>query len=240
MSKGIDYGMGQTNIDKSNGIRYGVIPSHDVCQAWADSSEADYGKPDTSDCGCPNCGHNDNEQREWGDSLICEECGESYEVELPDCCEPLAHISTDKDYEARQSNDDCDIFITSSPFYTYAPFCSPCAPGACYLRDAEEGGEKAYCFGHDYFDEGIAPYPVYRVADDTQVVASRETISCPNCKGTGQDSLERIAQVRQCSVDQLRQDKQLIDRLIDLDATSNRFQCWQCGGKGTKEEVVIQ
>ena len=50
MSAGIDYGMGTTNIDKETGIRYGVIPQNAVLQAWADSSEADYGKPH-----CPKC-----------------------------------------------------------------------------------------------------------------------------------------------------------------------------------------
>lgn len=52
MSKGIDYGMGATNIDNATGIRYGVIHQNEVCQAWCDSSEADYGKPH-----CPKCGN---------------------------------------------------------------------------------------------------------------------------------------------------------------------------------------
>ncbi len=50
MSTGIDYGMGQTNIDEATGIRYGVISSHEVMQSWADNSEGDYGKPS-----CPEC-----------------------------------------------------------------------------------------------------------------------------------------------------------------------------------------
>ncbi len=29
---GIDYGMGQTNIDKANGIRFGVIPMNDLTE----------------------------------------------------------------------------------------------------------------------------------------------------------------------------------------------------------------
>src|SRR5262245_47880068 len=51
MGRGIDYGMGATNIDKDNGIRYGVIPQHEVLQAWCDSSEADYGPPTCGKCG---------------------------------------------------------------------------------------------------------------------------------------------------------------------------------------------
>ena len=46
---GIDYGLGRTNID-DNGIRYGVIPIHEVTQAWCDESEGFYGKPM-----CPTC-----------------------------------------------------------------------------------------------------------------------------------------------------------------------------------------
>lgn len=41
MTRGIDYGGGQTNIDHETGIRFGVIPANDVLQAWADSAEDD-------------------------------------------------------------------------------------------------------------------------------------------------------------------------------------------------------
>ena len=44
--KGIDYGLGKTNIDKTSGIRYGVISQHSVGQAWYDESEAYYGTPE--------------------------------------------------------------------------------------------------------------------------------------------------------------------------------------------------
>ena len=46
---GIDYGMGRTNIDKSNGIRFGVISMHEVSQFWSEDSEADYGVEDSED-----------------------------------------------------------------------------------------------------------------------------------------------------------------------------------------------
>mgnify|MGYP000223845084 CR=1 FL=1 len=41
-NKGIDYGMGQSNIDVDNGIRYGVIHQNEVGQAWFDESEPIY------------------------------------------------------------------------------------------------------------------------------------------------------------------------------------------------------
>jgi hypothetical protein len=48
---GIDYGNGKTNIDTATGIRFGVISMHDICQAWSDSAEGDYGKPTCGECG---------------------------------------------------------------------------------------------------------------------------------------------------------------------------------------------
>jgi len=164
MSTGIDYGNGQTNIDKKNGIRYGVIPAQDLGQSWYDDSESDYGDPH-----CPHCG----EELNTDNLEDCPHCGE--EIDDADCYgeSPLSwFVKTDK-LTATQSGDDYDIFVISSEFYTRAPFCSPCAPGACYLRDADPMGELCYCFGHEWFDHGKAPYPVYRVADDSLVVAEQ-------------------------------------------------------------------
>ena len=59
-----------------------------------------------------------------------------------------------------------DIFVTKSPYYTHARFCSPCAPGACSLNcPTDKGGPRAYCFGADWFVDWPCPYPVYRVTD---------------------------------------------------------------------------
>ena len=145
---GIDYGMGQANVDKVTSIRYGVINQNEVLQAWADSSEPHYP--------CDSC---DADTLEDGERVGCE------------CCEPSSFYVDDKEYEA-ECGEDGDIFITRSPYYTRAQFCSPCAPGACYLTDPCEDGERAYCFGHDWFydtETGKAPYPVYRVSDDSLV-----------------------------------------------------------------------
>ena len=38
MSAGIDYGMGQSNVDHATGIRYGVIAQNNVGQAWYDAA----------------------------------------------------------------------------------------------------------------------------------------------------------------------------------------------------------
>ncbi len=80
-----------------------------------------------------------------------------------------------------------DVFVSKSPYFTYAQFCSPCVPGAGNLDSPYEGlgvpaGEypaktedlhddatsigfpKAFCLGHDFFDNDEAPYLVFSVA----------------------------------------------------------------------------
>lgn len=158
---GIDYGNGRTNIDHDTDIRYGVIPACDVCQTWSDASEAEYPEPEPQ---------YDEDGEEIEPDMYCD-----------DGCEPIAFNLDDGEYKASQTRDDGDIFILKSPYYTYAPFCSPCAPGACYLRNGDTDGDaKAYCFAPDWFDcysddeatgmyddqRTACPYPVYRISDN--------------------------------------------------------------------------
>ena len=145
MNVGIDYGMGETNIDRETHIRYGVIPQNDVLQAWADSSEAEYP--------CEMC-----ECEQGDDTCSNSDCGSGFYLD-------------DGEYKASQSQDDTDIFILKSPYYTHAQFCSPCAPGAGHLGTPCEDGPKTYCFGHDWFEDNKAPYPVFRVDNDEEVLA---------------------------------------------------------------------
>jgi hypothetical protein len=99
----------------------------------------------------------------------CDSCRLLFDGEDAYGDEPLSFTLDDGEYKAEQGSDG-DIFIFSSPYYTYAQFCSPCAPGACYLMNpTDTDGPKAYCFSHDWFDGGKAPYPVYRVSDGTLV-----------------------------------------------------------------------
>jgi hypothetical protein len=164
---GIDYsGGGLVNRDNKTGIHYGVISQNEVLQAWADSSEARFP--------CEDCEYNvDNEG--------CDDCMD---------CEPLEYTYDDEGYVCQQSADDPDIFIIKSPYYTFCGYCSPCAPGAGYLMDyykpkkntlgadyykeyAEmKGYIKSYCFGHNWFDDNKAPYPVYDVKTNLEVKAS--------------------------------------------------------------------
>jgi hypothetical protein len=182
---GIDYGRGLTNIDRETGIRYGVIPVNDVLQGWADSAEADYGPPH-----CPKCGNEaglgsaadapDFEEEEYevdgaGD-YYCADCKWAFDADECYGEEPIAFILDNGEYRAQQSGDDTDIFILKSPYYTHAQFCSPCAPGAGYLRNPVADGPKTYCFGPDWFDEDIepCPYPVYRVSDDECIYTPKQ------------------------------------------------------------------
>ena len=166
---GIDYGMGSTNRDPSNGIRYGVISQNRILQAWADSAEPDYGEPT-----CPKCGNTvqdatNYESDEWESyrkdgcaDYACEAC--EHTLDSQDCFggEPNGWNYSGDGYEMVDCLDS-DVMILKSPFYTFAQFCSPCVPGAGNLDNAMEDGIKTYCVGHDWFEDGKAPYPVYSV-----------------------------------------------------------------------------
>jgi hypothetical protein len=173
---GIDYGMGQTNIDHNTGIRYGVISMHDLSQYAWEAFEADYGDPTCPVCGNEAVEHDEDTHGEWEKygyqrgcrDYACEHCEHALCVEDTTGDEPLGWTLDDGEHKATVGSDN-DCFVLLSPYYTLAPFCSPCAPGACYLTGEGEDA-KAYCFGHDWFD-GPAPYAVYSVATGELVPA---------------------------------------------------------------------
>lgn len=52
-----------------------------------------------------------------------------------------------------------DLFIAKSPYVTFGPLCSPCAPNAVYIADADgKYGYMAYCLPDEFFPGGKAPY----------------------------------------------------------------------------------
>ena len=136
LNAGIDYGLGQSNIDHKTGIRYGVISQNSVLQAWCDSSEPFYGS-----------------------------------ISPGEDEEPVGFTYDDEGYKAETCLD-TDIMIIESPFFTYCKFCSPCCPGAGDLNSpmSANDGIRAYCFGHDWFDDGKAPYTVWCVSDHMVVL----------------------------------------------------------------------
>ena len=247
---GIDYGMGRMNIDTTNRIRFGVISSHDVCRVWFDSAEAQYGEPPYY---CPNC---ETETCVPSDTFVplplidepekdyyCPSCRTSFWSDQVTPEEPTAYTLDDGEYRAEDCLDS-DIIITKSPYYTYGPFCSPCVPGAVSLPDdsdsyGPENGVKAYCFGHDWFENEIAPYPVFRVADDKRVIAKRETVACTYCNGLGYRSTITLAEVRQETVEET--ERQITSGNIycqGFNAANHTFVCNCCNGTGTRETVT--
>ena len=69
--KGIDYGLGQANIDLETGIRFGVIPISHVPGFW-DCAEPVYY------LSCPIC---EQELTEIPEDLVCPHCGEKIDQE---------------------------------------------------------------------------------------------------------------------------------------------------------------
>jgi len=198
---GIDYSLGKSNFDPDNGIHFGCISQNEVLQAWCDSSEPEY-----IYC-CPYCDHEHAESfiQRLGNEVQYSFCRNSkckHKLTSEDFqeIEPIGFNIDDGEYKAF-SDDTGDIMIIKSPYYTYAQYCSPCAPGAGYLmnwfkpdyplnkaskedipyswgieynRQAEAAGfPKVYCFGHEWFDNGTAPYPVFSVETGELVKADK-------------------------------------------------------------------
>jgi hypothetical protein len=175
IAAGIDYSTGLENRNMETGIHYGVISQNECLQAWADNSEAFY-----APC-CPSCGNKIAEtfqnileaieEAENKDAVYhCPSCNEELGQNDFDFAEASSYYIDDDEYSA-EAGDDGDIFITRSPYYTRCRYCSPCAPGAGYIMDQDKLGIKTYCFGHDFFEDGKAPYKVYSVKTNRIVKA---------------------------------------------------------------------
>lgn len=83
---------------------------------------------------------------------------------------------------------DYDVFVLTSPYFTYARPCSPCVPNAGDLDSAcEENADcfnpcgigigeksfKTFCLGHEWFENDCAPYAVYSV-ETGEIIASEK------------------------------------------------------------------
>lgn len=187
ISAGIDYGLGTTNIDPATSIRYGVISQHSLCQeALNDSLEPDYGDPSCPECGGSVLSADEVKRSElWtrrmdragtrgGFDYACLACRKGLPSEW---CFPEEAVDWTVDGGAEYDIQTCldtDLMVTRSPFYTRGMFCSPCVPGGVSLDSPVDGGARAYCLGHEWFEDGVAPYPVFRVSDDSVVSDAAE------------------------------------------------------------------
>jgi hypothetical protein len=161
--RSIDYGLGKTNIDTETGIRFGVQKINSLHECIHDDLEMIYPEP----C-CTKCGGEFTDDPDY--DYWCASCEDySLESDFHDA-ECIGSELTGK-YEAHSAFDHSCLFLTKSPYYTYANLCSPCAPGAGDLDSYTEPdyGYQCYCFGPEMFDDNKAPYPIWKVADNTLV-----------------------------------------------------------------------
>jgi hypothetical protein len=164
MTRGIDYSgpLGTCNRNPDTEIRYGVIPLGALGEFAHESFEPHY------DATCGHCGD------DWPENLDtpadCPACGEHVRDGEQYGDEPSSQICDEHGYQANLDSSD-DAWFTLSPYFTRAAFCSPCAPGACYLTSPCEDGERAYCPGPEWFDDE-PPYPIYSVATGERVTQS--------------------------------------------------------------------
>ena len=173
---GIDYGLGKSNVDLETRIRYGMIRQHSL------DSDALQEVYEGEDMGF-------TDQR---DALIdelartikatVEDYGRITDDEARECAEEIAdgiewgdtdnsgpYVYDSEVLKLQTTNDNGDLWVFKSPFYTHTQFCSPCVPGAGNLDTYCVDGPKTYCLSHDWFEAGIAPYPVYSVATGKEV-----------------------------------------------------------------------
>lgn len=188
------------NYDESTGIHYGVISQHSIGPEALDEI---YHGPHSTDLAYEN----------WKEQLKAEikSAAEDYMnsrqlerfvehcMDWDDIGESYQGDEIDPRYEEAgyvvNKCLDADLFVIKSPFYTYAPECSPCVPNAGNLDSAtkqqlavdvalhevfgEKGLLKSYCFGHDWFETGFAPYPVFKVGTEDELVKSDHPADIP-------------------------------------------------------------
>jgi hypothetical protein len=179
--KGLDYSLGQSNVNKLTGIHYGVIGQNSIMPEAFDDFEQYYGEPT-----CPVCGNDATDATKYfethpdGDDLpnysshgcddyVCETCQHCLDSEYVYSEESLGFTYEREGYKLTDCLDS-DVFILDSPYYTFAQFCSPCVPGAGNLDNPCDDGPKTYCLGSDWFEDSKAPYRVFRVSDNSEVL----------------------------------------------------------------------
>jgi hypothetical protein len=184
---GIDYSLGTANFDPKTGIRYGLIHHGTVGSAWYDESDCYTNAPNEKEIAEAII----NDDKETLQALYAdfgieeifepdtdiEEMNDILSEKFWDIAECSEFYIDRNGLKATQSAESPDIWVIKSPFYTYGQFCSPCAPGAINLDnplsdlpDSElPKNNRAYCLDFSWFEDGKAPYRVFRVSDNTEV-----------------------------------------------------------------------
>ena len=76
---------------------------------------------------------------------------------------------------------DYDLMIIKSPYYCFAPKCSPCVPCAGNLDGIKKGREykkQTYCLDSSFYESDEKPkYQIYRVSDNIQVHGPLEMLN---------------------------------------------------------------
>lgn len=153
------------NTDPKTGIRYGVIPLHDLDPWFAYEEFYDNSE---------NLAIKEIELEidELFEPIkeFAKERGLDKETEIEKLKESIAEEmfeNWDESEDSRLYEHDgykielitYDLFIAKSPYVTFGPLCSPCAPNAVYIADADgKYGYMAYCLPDEFFPGGKAPY----------------------------------------------------------------------------------
>ena len=213
------------NRDKKTNIRYGIIPQNSLGEFSFDEIQT-HGKDRDFEAALEEAKKEpDFDEQEFSDRY---ESG-------GDC----TRFEYEKDNYKLITDSSGDVWCLESPYFTFAQFCSPCAPGACYLKNPLESpadSNKCYCLGLDWFDESNpCPYPVYSVKTGRRIVNVQKKVVCPNCNGTGKDTLARLASVRQCQASEIDVSQLNVK---NFDPAAGNFDCFRCDGKKHNVETV--
>lgn len=91
-----------------------------------------------------------------------------------------------------------DVWIFKAPYVTYAQYCSPCAPGACYLLVPCREGQGGLCYALDdsfFSKENSCPYPLYSLDGTPLEDIADETDDIEDCS----DETDDIDETEDCS-----------------------------------------
>ncbi len=117
----------------------------------------------------------------WG-SIPLDQLCEHEELRIRESFESDTDYVSDDDVELAYFN---PVVISRSDYCTYTSRM-PDNRGDLMTPRVAGAGVKAYCLPHEWFPEEVAPYPVWRVDTDEQVLSVRVPGVCERCKGSGQ------------------------------------------------------